>query len=164
MRAQATGTVLLLPRLLGLLDLLGQPSGLSQWDDLTMGKSGADRQKAYRGRIADKVAKLREAVAGDTLAQELAAAYFEAARQRVDIFLAELVKKPMEFDPPTRAKILAHMEGWRESFDLNGPIAPEALLQIVREAADTLAWGCMREDLKEQVLIHSPAEQPDEAA
>jgi hypothetical protein len=128
---------------------------------MTKDKTSAERQKRHRARVMER---LRRVVTGDDLHRVVSAAYFEAAAARAEAFLAELHAKPMDFPPPVRAKILAHMEEWRGTFDHNGLLPTEIITAAVRKAADTLAWECMAEDLREQVLINSPAEQPDEAA
>lgn len=127
---------------------------------MTQDKTGAERQKRHRARVMER---LKQVVTGNDLHRELSEAYFEAAAACVDAFLAELRAKPMDFPPPVRAKILAHMEEWREAFTHEGLIPAEIVTQAVQRAAATFAWECMDEDLREQVLINSPAEQPDAA-
>jgi hypothetical protein len=73
-----------------------------------MGKSGAERQKEYRGRV---LAKFKAAVVGSDLARELSAAYFAAAQAQVDRFLADLKSKRTALPPPVWAGILAHNGG-----------------------------------------------------
>jgi hypothetical protein len=129
--------------------------------DMGKDRTNAERQKRHRTRVMER---LKQAVSGNDLHRAISDAYFEAVRQRVDAFLAELAQKPMEFEPFVRAKILAHMEGWREAFEHDGLLPVEIMTHAVRKAADSFTWECLREDLGEQVLIHSPAEQPDAAA
>jgi ferritin-like metal-binding protein YciE len=108
--------------------------------------------------------RLKQAVSGNDLHRELSAAYFEAAESQVAVFLGELAKKPMAFTPPVRGAILAHMEEWRGVFEHDGLAAAESLIAAARKAGASMACELLAEDMREQVAIASPAEQPDEAA
>jgi len=126
-----------------------------------MGKSGAERQKEYRGRV---LAKFKEAVIGNDLARELSAAYFAAAQAQVARFLADLKSKPTALPPPVWACILAHMDEWRGVFEHDGTLPSETMIDAMHKAGQSFAWAMMDEDLREQVQIATPAEQPDAAA
>jgi hypothetical protein len=108
--------------------------------------------------------RLKQAVTGSDLHRELSEAFFEAAQAQVETFLADVAKKPMTFTPPIRAAILAHMEEWRGVFEHDGTLPSETMIAAMDKAGQSFAWAMMDEDLREQVAMNLPAEQPDEAA